>query len=119
MTITDATAGDTINFADIDANAITGSESTAAIARNTTFGASSSSLGANATLVNYLDSACSTNVNAAASVANWFQFGGNTYITVDNSSATTYDAGVDGLVKLTGAIDLKNSTWSSAILTIV
>jgi len=118
LTITDATAGDVIDFRTVDAAGVTGAESNAAIARSTTFGAKAS-LGANATLVNYLDNATSTNVNAAASVANWFQHGGNTFITVDNSSATTYDAGVDVLVRLTGEVDLSSSTWSSAQLTIV
>jgi len=118
LTITDITAGDTINFATIDAAGVTGAESNAAIARATTFG-TKASLGSSATFLNYLDNATSTNVTSAASVANWFQHGGNTFITVDNSSSTSYDAGVDAIVKLTGEIDLSSSTWSSAVLTIV
>jgi len=113
LTITDLAVGDTIDFAGID----DGTDATSAIA-NQTLGAKHT-LGSSATLTNYLDTACATDTSSAASAIDWFQFGGNTYITIDNSTETTFVAGQDGIVKLTGEIDLSTSTTTSAVLTVV
>jgi len=114
LCITDLTVGDTINFADVDA----GTDADGGIA-DVTVGAKHT-LGSSATLANYLDAACATAINNTTdTMIDWFQFGGNTYITIDNSVETTYYAGQDGLIKLTGEIDLSTSTIASAVLTVV
>ena len=54
--------------------------------------------------------------------ASWFQFGGNTYVVQDFSAATTFQNGVDSVVKLVGLVDLSNSTIDGAatnVLTLV
>jgi len=114
LTITDLTVGDTINFTDVDA----GADADGAIA-DVTLGAKHT-LGSSATLANYLDAACATAIdNTTDTMLDWFYFGGNTFITVDNSVETTYFAGQDGIIKLTGEIDLSTSTTSGAVLTVV
>ena len=112
LTITDLAVGDQIAFDDIDA----GTDRSGAIA-NQTLGAKHT-LGASATFTDYLDSATATGAQAATEI-DWFQFGGNTYITIDNSNETTFVAGQDGIVKITGEIDLKSSTTTSAYLSVV
>ena len=116
LTITDLAVGDTIDFAGV-------TDGTAAIA-DATFGAKIT-LGANATLTNYLDNACSDTTDANSNsvidttLAKWFQYGGDTYIAIDNSVASTYTSGTDGKFKISGEIDLSTSTFASEILTIV
>ena len=57
---------------------------------------------------------------AGASLLKWFQFGGNTYIVVDNDTldavtgtandTPTFQDGIDSVICLTGLIDLSAST---------
>lgn len=57
---------------------------------------------------------------SANSAVKWFQYSGDTYVVFDNSVSTTFDNGVDQLVKLTGALDLSKSTVdANALLTFV
>lgn len=46
----------------------------------------------------------------------WFQFGGDIYVVNDNSLVTTFNNGVDEIVKLVGLVDLSKSTVSAADL---
>jgi len=116
LTITDLAVGDTIDFAGV-------TDGTATIA-NAALG-TKITLGANATLTNYLDNACSDTTDATSdsvidrSLAKWFQFGGDTYIAIDNSVASTYTSGTDGKFKISGEIDLSTSTFAAEVLTIV
>ncbi len=64
--------------------------------------------------------------DAGAATMKWFQFAGNTYIVVDNSTDGTPDVdtngfenGVDSVVRLTGLVDLALSTTAADVLTIV
>lgn len=76
-------------------------------------------LGASATLAQYLDAAAAYNSGSTTgSVAEWFQFGGNTYLVIDNSDATTF-AATDSVIEITGLVDLSTSTFATEILTIV
>ena len=63
-----------------------------------------------------------TFLNSAASQGagrvSWFQHGGNTYIVEDNSAAAVFTGGADTVIKLTGLIDLSNSTLANAGFTI-
>ena len=97
-TITDASSGDTIKFANLGVE---------------TFASAKVALADTATFQNYLDTAAAGvgNVNAAVS---WFQFGGNTYVVEDQSLATTFVNGTDVVVKLTGLIDLSTASFNSA-----
>lgn len=47
-------------------------------------------------------------------IVSWFQYDGNTYVVQDGSSETQFDAGTDEIVKLTGLVDLSDSTVSDA-----
>ena len=64
-----------------------------------------------------LDAAtAATNITFSQHVARWFQYAGDTYIVVDNSSAATFQDGVDQFVKLTGLIELNTLTWANGEL---
>ena len=107
LTIADLAVGDKIDVAGID-------NSTA----DATVGAATT-LGSGATFAQYLDAAAAYNSGATtASVLEWFQFDGDTYLVVDNSDATTF-AATDGVIEITGLIDLSTSTIASEILTVV
>jgi S-layer protein len=63
--------------------------------------------GSIASLRDYLDAATHANIPAAGpSLIRWFQFEGDTYVTVDNSSASTFQDGTDGVIRLAGLVDL-------------
>jgi S-layer protein len=55
-------------------------------------------LGDASSFANYLDAASAGTTGAATSVVKWFQFGGNTFVVVDNSNALTFQDGDDGLI---------------------
>ena len=57
----------------------------------------------------FLNNACSK----GAGVVSWFQTGGNTYVVEDINAAVTYTAASDVIVKLTGLVDLTNSTLAT------
>ena len=113
LTITDVNAGDTIDFAGI---------TTGTLSNAGAFGAKTP-LGAAATLDQYLDAAADQNGGTNA-VAEWFQFGSDTYIVVSNDDGTAgasagFTSGTDSVVKLTGLQDLSNDTFAGEVLTIV
>ena len=65
-----------------------------------------------------------TFLNAAAGkgagTLSWFQFGGDTFIVQDVNASNSFSAGNDHVVKLTGLVDLSNSTIAAGdVLTIV
>jgi len=62
-----------------------------------------------------LNLAAATNVTANDAHFTWFQYGGNTYVVEDLSTATTL-AATDVVVKLTGLHDLSTSTVSASEL---
>lgn len=104
LTITDATAGDMINFAAISQGTIA----------NGALGAKVT-LGAAATFDQYLDAAAAGDGGTNALVK-WFQFGDDTYVVLDNTAGAAF-AATDSVVKLTGAIDLSTSALAAEILT--
>mgnify|MGYP002423744224 FL=1 len=88
-------------------------------------------LGAAATFDQYLDEAAKTIIvdlddadadgNVATgidAVVKWFQFGGDTFVVVDNSIATSFQSGTDSVIKLTGLLDLSTSAFAGEVLTI-
>jgi S-layer protein len=106
LTITDLTAGDTIDIAAVDSG-------------TATWNATELTLGANATFANYLTNAAAGN-GGTNSIMRWFQFGGNTYMVNDNTASTTaFTTATDTFWKISGEVELKNSTLSGTTLTIV
>lgn len=111
VTIADITAGDTIDLAGISTGDI--ADVTAA-----NWALAKVTLGANATLANYLDAAADQDGSTGALIE-WFVFGGDTYIVVSNDDGTTgYTSGVDTLIKLTGTLDISASSVTAEIITI-
>jgi S-layer protein len=106
--ITDAAAGDKIQF------------NAPAVSAVTNVGVFGSALTSN---VNDYQTFLSAGSHLAAGQASWFQFGGDTYIMVETSGNGNFDAGTDTVVKLTGLHDLSLSTWAVSsghnVLTIV
>jgi S-layer protein len=115
-TVTDATVGSATTGDKIDFAGLT----TGATAAATTLG-TKLSLAGTATFADYLNLA--TTGNAAANtnaVASWFQFGGDTYVVIDDTNADGFTAGADSVVKLTGLLTLTNATVSTAdVITLV
>jgi S-layer protein len=72
-------------------------------------------LGGAASFANYLDAAVSGNATGAV---NWFQFGGNTYVTVDADATATFADGVDSVIELVGLVDLSTSAVAAEVLTV-
>lgn len=115
-TITDIAAGDSINMAALTfvprANGVLGAKI---------------SLADTAAFADYLAAGTAAIIaDAGAATMKWFQFGGNTFIVVDNSTDGTPDVdtnafenGIDSVVKLTGLVDLALSTTATDVLTIV
>jgi len=72
------------------------------------------SLSAMATFNDYLDLAANQDADGSANgkkpIVEWFQFNGNTYLTIDNTAATVFTAATDAVVGITGLVDLKSST---------
>ncbi|WP_166485485.1 DUF4214 domain-containing protein [Ruegeria sp. TM1040] len=94
-TITDLSSGDTI---DTDATA---------------FNSSKVVLAANATFAQYLDAAIVATA-AQDDAASWFQFGGNTFIVNEGTDASvTYNAAEDGIIGITGLVDLSAATFNA------
>jgi len=110
LTITDLAVGDTINLAAV--TAVSTATPNGALGAKVT-------LGAAATLAQYLDAAAAAvNGNGVTADVKWFQFGGNTYLVADDSAATTF-AGTDTVVKIAGVVDLSTSTLAAEVLTVV
>ncbi|NBQ69641.1 MAG: calcium-binding protein [Nitrosomonadaceae bacterium] len=108
--ITGLGAGDTIDFS-ATANDNNGLASGVLGAKITLGGASS--------FANYLDAATAGN-GLTDSAFHWFQFNGNTYITLDNTSNATFQDGGDQVVEITGLVNLATSTQDgSYVVTLV
>ena len=103
VTIADLTAGDVIDIAGIDTG-------------TATWNATAVTLGASATLANYLDAA-SAGDGSTNSIARYFQFDGDTYIVNDNTAGATF-AATDAIIEITGLVDLSDSTLAGTDLTI-
>jgi S-layer protein len=95
-TITDASAGDRIELFD------RGTE---------VFNSTKLELASTASFSDYLDAA-SASTDGTNSTIRFFEFGGNTYIVEDNSTATTFVDGADIVVGLTGIVDLSTASLS-------
>jgi len=65
--------------------------------------AAGADLGSLAVFTDYVNAASSGGSASASNIA-WFQYGGNTYVVVDNSDAASFQEGLDSVVKLTGLI---------------
>jgi S-layer protein len=110
LNITDLAAGDTIDLAAF------GTNSTNGLAAGTVGAATV--LGEAATLANYVAAGYAGD-GSATTILNWFQFGGDTYFLMDNT-AGAYDGTNDAIVRITGLVDLEDSTTATTdIVTIV
>ena len=114
LTVTDAASGDIIDVAGLLGTAANVDYNAAAWA------ATEVSLGSAATLANYLDAAAAATDGATSDEEMaWFEFGGNTYVTVDNSDNATFTAATDSVIVLTGTIaDFEDSAVVNGVLTI-
>lgn len=109
--VTGMAAGDKINVSGVTTNASTVTPLGAKI-----------TLGAAASFANYLDAATNdTDVSGGGGGAaiKWFEYGGNTYVVVDNSNTSTFVDGTDSVIELVGSIDLSKSTVAADVITIV
>lgn len=105
LTIADLSKGDKIDLTGIATITAAGKLDTAKV-----------TLGAAATLDNYLDAAAAGGGTATAAVLKWFQFENNTYLVVDNNAGNTFDTTAttgDSVIKITGLVDLTNSTYAT------
>ena len=98
-TISDATAGDRIQLFG------TGTE---------VWNSTAIALASTASFSDYLNAASASTTGGANSELSWFAFGGNTYIVVDDSNNATFTAGTDGVVALTGVVDLSAASLNGA-----
>jgi len=107
-TITDFTKGDTLNLAALSnvaiANVAAGSIANAGLAAGT--------------FAQFLNAAAAGTTGATAATVSWFQNGGDTYVVVDNSNATTFVDGADQLIKLTGLVDLTKAGITGEVVSI-
>lgn len=106
-TISDFTAGDSLDFVGI---------SQGTIANVTDIGAAVT-LAPTAAFADFLNASTAGNGGTNALVT-WFQYNGDTYVSVDNSAANTFQNGVDSVIKLTGLIDLTNADLATEVLTL-
>jgi S-layer protein len=109
-TITDLSAGDKIDFGTNIGN----DDADADVAGNQLGDALD--LADVASFQDYLDAAAAGN---ATDDVSWFQFDGNTYVVQDLDGANTFQNGGDNVVKITGTVDLSDSTFDGSELTIV
>ena len=117
LTIADIADGDTIDLV----GAATGTIANVTAA-NWDAADITGTLGASATLANYLDAAADQD-GSTNSVLEWFQFGGDTYIVSSNDDGTGgasagFTAGTDLAIKLTGTHDISDSSVTSEVITI-
>jgi S-layer protein len=108
-TITDLSAGDMVQGLSLHGTlGWTGGGSTAG----------KITLASTAAFQDYLDAAASGD-GSTNSVAAWFQYNGDTFIVIDNSSDATFHNGQDVVVKASGPVDLSSSTIAGGIVTVV
>ena len=84
----------------------------AAMGRTPAWTATKLSLAAGASFDNYLNAA-TAGTSTTAAPTRWFQYGGDTWIVIDNSTATTFQDGSDVIVKLVGTLDLSTLALDS------
>lgn len=97
LTITDAAAGDIIDLSAL--GTVAAKNAAAMLAAKVT-------LGAAATFDQYLETAAAGGANSLA----WFNFGGDTYLVVDQSAGAAFVSGTDAVIKLTGVVSLGTSS---------
>jgi len=108
-TITDFAVGETVQFTEANGG---GTPTPATLGTKV-------ALAATAAFADFLAAASAAD-GSTNSAVKWFQYGSDTYVVFDNSASTTFDNGVDQIVKLTGTLDLSKSTVSAAgLLTFV
>lgn len=112
-TILDLEAGDKIKFS----ASIGNSDADTEVAGNQLGDALSGIDTSLASFQDYLDAATAT--NSASDLIVWFQFSGDTYVVQDLGTGSTFENGTDNVVKLTGLVDLSDSTFATDTLTIV
>lgn len=100
-TITDLVVGETIQFEDVGAGLTPVGTSS--------FTATKVDVSAATNLDEAIDAATAANVTAGDAVFTWFNYGSDTYLVQDVSTATTLTAD-DSIVKLTGGLDLSGSS---------
>ena len=110
LTLADAKTGDKIDVA----GASTGTLADVSAAN---WKAAKITLGNSATFDEYLTASFTGNGSVAA-LAKWFQFGGDTYIAIQNDNTGGFNAGTDSFIKLTGALDISGSSFANEILTL-
>ena len=118
-TVADATAGDTIDLAAV--GTVTNSANIAAGNHDFTaaqWNALEFSLGASATLANYLDAASNGADGSTEGQLEWFEFGGNSYIVVSNDNTDDYTSGTDSVIIVSGVGVLDDATMDDGVLTI-
>ena len=103
-TITDIATGDTISFSAIG----NGTISTTVPAKI--------SLAATAAFADYINAATASATANTNSVLNYFAYAGDTYVVLDNSSATTFSNGVDEIVKLVGAATISTISATGVVV---
>lgn len=101
-TITDAAAGDILNFAD------KGTE---------TFATTKLALGGTAVFQDYLNLASAADASTNGAIS-WFQYGGDTYVVQDRSAGASFVNATDIVVKLSGSVDLSTAVVGDHILTL-
>jgi S-layer protein len=110
-TIEDLTAGDKIDFMDNGAHD-----------NDMLFNEDMIELADTAAFADYLAAASSVSAGENDLELSWFQFQGNTFLVVDNSATDAFVNGTDQIVKITGLVDLSDSTiitGGTNVLTIV
>lgn len=95
-TISDLTAGDTLQFLNTSATE--------------SFASAKVALGATAVFQDFANSAVA---GSTAGTISWFQYGGDTYVVENVAHGSTFTNGQDVIVKITGAIDLGTASFSA------
>lgn len=108
LTIADAAKTDVLNFVAVTTGTLADVNAAGMVAAKVT-------LGAAATLDQYLDAAAARDGNTNA-VFSWFQQGGSTYAVIDNTAGATF-AATDAVIQLTGLVDLSTATITGEALT--
>lgn len=104
-TITDFQAGDKLAFS--------------GFAKGTeVFNKTAITLGGTAAFADFLNAAAAGD-GSTNSAFTWFQYSGDTYLVMDNSAESSYQNGVDSIVKLTGLVDLSKATFAAGDFTAV
>jgi S-layer protein len=113
-TVTDAAAGDTVDLAGIiDAGTLANVD----YAAGATWTAQEVTLGASATLANYLDAAAAGDGNTGNEILTWFEFSGSSYVVMDNTAGATF-AATDAVVAFTGTSLLDDASVTNGVITI-